>query len=146
MGLMDKIMHNISGLTVGALFFAVGDLAFKDPSIMWLKNIFVFGGLFIILAFLAKSFREYVEWLDPNYGRVTEVAALTEKSLQAMNRAKAKAFDMTAVFFALLILAFSVMEAPWYCMAALLAAFILIQGIFLVEAKKQFRALWKDID
>lgn len=146
MGLMDKIMHNISGLTIGALFFAVGDLAFKDGSIMWLKNIFVFGGLFIILAFLTKSFREYIEWLDPNYGRVTEVASLTEKSLHAKNRAKAKAFDMTAVIFALLVLTFSVIEAPWYCTAALLAAFLLVQVIFLIEAKKQFRALWEELD
>ncbi len=139
-------MHNISGLTIGALFFVVGDLAFQDGSIMWLKNLFVFGGLFVILAFLAKSFREYIEWLDPNFGRVTEVASLTEKSLQATNRAKARAFDSTGFIFALLVLGFSAAEAPWYCIAALLAAFMLIQVIFILEGKKQFRELWKDID
>ncbi len=142
MELLSRVMKNISGITIGALLFMVGELAFSDPSVFWFKNLFTYGGVFIVIIFLSNSFRQFVEGHDPNYGGVPAISEFEEHSKNASNAGKARAFDWTAAVFAVLFAAFSMLEASWEILTILMLAFAFMEMMGLYQTYIQFQKLW----
>ncbi len=131
MEVLDKIMSNIMGVTLGALFMFVGLFIQMDATITWLPNLMIFGGAFLIVLFLSVAVRQYVETVNPNFGRVTAVAEIEEKIMNSTNAGKAKAFDVQIVFYGIMFVAFSLMGASWQMLLLLLAFCIANEGIAL---------------
>lgn len=131
MEVLDKIMSNIMGVTLGALFMFVGLFIQMDATITWLPNLMIFGGAFVVVLFLAIAIRQYVETVDPNFGRVTAVADIEEEKKNATNAGKAKAFDVQIYFYGIMFIAFSLMGASWQMLLVLLAFCIASEAIAL---------------
>ena len=74
MEVLDKIMSNIMGVTMGALIMFVGLFIEPMSSITWLPNLMIFGGAFIVVMFLSIAIRQYVDTVNPHFGRVTIIA------------------------------------------------------------------------
>ena len=55
MEVLDKIMSNIMGVTLGALFMFAGLFIQPASSITWMPNLMIFGGAFIVVMFLSTT-------------------------------------------------------------------------------------------
>lgn len=141
MELMNKVMANITGVTLGALFFIAGELCFSDPSIVWMKNLFVFLGLFIAASFVIRAFAQYVEIKDPNFGAISSIEERQVRSKNASNAGKARSHDIMAIVFAVMVIAFSVLKAPRELLAILLAGYVIQEGTALYFTFKEFEKL-----
>lgn len=144
MQVLDKLMSNISGITLGFGFFIVGLLVFDDPSIFWLKNLFVFLGLFLIVVFIGNAFRQYIKSLDPNFGRVTSISEFEKQSKNASNYGKAKAFDTLIYVFAAMFIAFSLLKASWIVLLLLLAGYGICEMVALYATAREYKRIWRE--
>ncbi|MBQ2650656.1 MAG: hypothetical protein IJO51_03765 [Clostridia bacterium] len=131
MEVLDKIMSNIMGVTLGALFMFVGLFIQTDATITWLPNLMIFGGAFVVVMFLSIAVRQYVETVNPQFGRVTAVAQIEEETKNATNAGKAKAFDVQIFFYGIMFVAFSLMGASWQMLLVLLGFCIASEGVAL---------------
>ena len=131
MEVLDKIMSNIMGVTLGALIAMVGLFIEPASSITWLPNLMIFGGAFIVVLFLAIAVRQYVDTVNPNFGRVTVVEQIEEETKNATNAGKAKAFDVQIFFYGIMFIAFSLMGASWQMLLLLLGFCIANEAIAL---------------
>lgn len=132
MEVLDKIMSNIMGVTLGALITMVGLFIEPASSITWLPNLMIFGGAFIVVLFLSIAVRQYVDTVNPNFGRVTVVEQIEEETKNATNAGKAKAFDVQIIFYGIMFIAFSLMGASWQMLLLLLGFCIVNEAIALV--------------
>lgn len=131
MEVLDKIMSNIMGVTLGALIAMVGLFIEPASSITWLPNLMIFGGAFIVVLFLSIAVRQYVDTVNPNFGRVTVVEQIEEETKNATNAGKAKAFDIQIIFYGIMFIAFSLMGASWQMLLLLLGFCIANEAIAL---------------
>ena len=136
MEVLDKIMSNIMGVTLGALFMFAGLFIQTDATITWLPNLMIFGGAFLIVNFLSIAVRQYVETVNPNFGRVTVVAEIEEEVKNATNAGKAKAFDVQIFFYGIMFIAFSLMGASWQMLLMLLGFCVANESIALYSNYK----------
>ncbi|MBR5283710.1 MAG: hypothetical protein IKU27_01465 [Clostridia bacterium] len=147
MEVLDKIMSNIMGVTMGALIMFVGLFIEPMSSITWLPNLMIFGGAFIVVMFLSIAIRQYVDTVNPHFGRVTIIADIEEETKNATNAGKAKAFDVQIIFYGIMFVAFSLMGASWQMLLMLLAFCIINEGIALYSnyrTYKQMRAAYEE--
>lgn len=141
MEVLDKIMSNIMGVTMGALIMFVGLFIEPMSSITWLPNLMIFGGAFIVVMFLSIAIRQYVDTVNPHFGRVTIIADIEEETKNATNAGKAKAFDVQIIFYGIMFVAFSLMGASWQMLLMLLAFCIINEGIALYSNYKTYKAM-----
>ena len=141
MEVLDKIMSNIMGVTLGALFMFVGLFIQTDATITWLPNLMIFGGAFVVVMFLSIAVRQYVETVNPQFGRVTAVAQIEEETKNATNAGKAKAFDVQIFFYGIMFVAFSLMGASWQMLLLLLAFCIINETIALYNNYKTYKEM-----
>lgn len=123
MELLDKMMSNITGITLGCGFMFSGLLVFSNPSIAWLQNIFVFFGLYIIIISMVGSVRQYISSKDPNFDRITVISQYANQTFNANALGKAKAFIIMAAFIAAAAAASFIFDRSWICAAAIVAAY-----------------------
>ncbi|MEA4919832.1 MAG: hypothetical protein VB078_02775 [Clostridiaceae bacterium] len=141
MQVLDKLMANISGITLGFGFFIVGIFVFDDPSVFWLKNLFVFLGLFVIVVFVANAFRQYIKSFDPNFGRVTSISEYDKQSKNASNYGKAKAFDTFIYVFAGMFIAFALLKASWVILLLLLLGYVICEAVALYATTSEYKRM-----
>lgn len=141
---LTKLFGNITGVTLGCGFLIVGLFVFEDPSVLWLKNLFIFFGIFIILLFMSRGATEYVRSLDPNYGRVTDISRYEEQSLKAVTKGKAMAFDLMTWLYVLMLVAFSLLEAEWPLLAILLGSYAVCKVTALAVTAREYRKMWRE--
>lgn len=137
-------MSNISGITLGALFMFVGIMTFDDPSVVQIKKIFIFLGLFIICIFMNLAIRQSIAATDPNYGRETSIKEYDEMSNNANNAAKARGFDSTTIVFALMLAAFVALNASWAVLGITLAGYLVVQGVSAKATSDEYKRMWNE--
>ncbi len=136
---LNKVMANISGIIMGLLIFSVGVLTFEDPTALFLKNIFVYGGLLVMFFFLFYNVREVVKTKDPNFGSVSAISDRTDETQRAFNAGKAAAFDVTGALLGVLLIAASILEAPALVLMMTLGIYVLMQGVAALVTLREFR-------
>ena len=141
MEVLDKIMSNIMGVTLGALFMFAGLFIQPASSITWMPNLMIFGGAFIVVMFLSIAVRQYVDTVNPHFGRVTMIAEVEEETKNATNAGKAKAFDVQIFFYGIMFVAFSLMGASWQMLLLLLAFCIINETIALYNNYKTYKEM-----
>lgn len=141
MEVLDKIMSNIMGVTLGALFMFAGLFIQPASSITWMPNLMIFGGAFIVVMFLSIAVRQYVDTVNPHFGRVTMIAEVEEETKNATNAGKAKAFDVQIFFYGIMFVAFSLMGASWQMLLMLLAFCIINETIALYSNYKTYKEM-----
>ena len=141
MEVLDKIMSNIMGVTLGALFMFAGLFIQPASSITWMPNLMIFGGAFIVVMFLSIAVRQYVDTVNPHFGRVTMIAEVEEETKNATNAGKAKAFDVQIFFYGIMFVAFSLMGASWQMLLLLLAFCIINETIALYSNYKTYKEM-----
>ncbi|MBQ5760155.1 MAG: hypothetical protein IIV85_00185 [Clostridia bacterium] len=141
MEVLDKIMSNIMGVTLGALFMFAGLFIQPASSITWMPNLMIFGGAFIVVMFLSIAVRQYVDTVNPHFGRVTMIAEVEEETKNATNAGKAKAFDVQIFFYGIMFVAFSLMGASWQMLLMLLAFCIINETIALYNNYKTYKEM-----
>ena len=141
MEVLDKIMSNIMGVTLGALFMFAGLFIQPASSITWMPNLMIFGGAFIVVMFLSIAVRQYVDTVNPHFGRVTMIAEGEEETKNATNAGKAKAFDVQIFFYGIMFVAFSLMGASWQMLLMLLAFCITNETIALYNNYKTYKEM-----
>ena len=131
MELLDKMMSNITGITLGCGFMFSGLLVFKNPSIAWLQNIFIFFGLYIIVISMVGSVRQYIASKDPNFDRITVISQYANQTMNANALGKAKAFIVMAAFIAAAAAASLIIDRLWVCAAVMVISYAVscIRGI-----------------
>ena len=141
MEVLDKIMSNIMGVTLGALFMFAGLFIQPASSITWMPNLMIFGGAFLVVLFLSIAVRQYVDTVNPHFGRVTVIADVEEETKNATNAGKAKAFDVQIFFYGIMFVAFSLMGASWQMLLLLLAFCIINETIALYSNYKTYKEM-----
>ena len=141
MEVLDKIMSNIMGVTLGALFMFAGLFIQPASSITWMPNLMIFGGAFIVVMFLSIAVRQYVDTVNPHFGRVTMIAEVEEETKNATNAGKAKAFDVQIFFYGIMFVAFSLMGTSWQMLLLLLAFCIINETIALYNNYKTYKEM-----
>lgn len=140
MEVLDKIMSNITGVTLGALIMIVGLFIEPSSSIDWLPNVMIFGGMFIVVMFLSIAMRQYVDTVNPDFGRVTAIEEIEEETKNAANAGKAKAFDMQIVLYGIMFVAFSLLGASWKILSILMVCCVVNETVALLNNYKVFKA------
>ncbi len=146
MEVLDKIMSNIMGVTMGALIMFVGLFIQPASSITWMPNLMIFGGAFIVVMFLSIAARQYVDTVNPHFGRVTAIAEIEEETKNATNAGKAKAFDVQIFFYGIMFVAFSLMGASWQMLLLLLVFCMLNELIALCSNYKAYKKMRTDYE
>lgn len=123
MELLNKMMSNITGITLGCGFMFSGLLVFSDPSIAWLQNIFIFFGLYIVAISMISSVRQYISSKDPNFDRITAISMYETQTRNANEIGKAKAFGIMAVIMAISAVLCVVIDRLWICAAVIVGAY-----------------------
>jgi len=138
---LNKVMANISGIIMGLLIFTVGILTFDDPSALFLKNIFVYGGLFVTAFFTFFNVREIVKTKDPNFGSVSAISRQTDDSKHAANAGKAFAFDLMGVMLGVLLLVSVALEAPAAVLMLTLGCYVAMQALAAFATARAYRQM-----